>query len=294
MNKVFDKLYKYSIWIIVAVSILAYLFFRIIEFDGDIKGVLLSFSAWLNLAFVIFLNLTVQEGSINSAISYGLNSEEFKLADKINNTILEECNPKIKEFRAYIKNLNREELEKKRDDFLFAVGDKTVEELDEKELKKYNKLKGITRDITGFNLSLYYTANRQGKIKYGASYNRSKGTLFRKGKKVINGVLFGAMTVNVAIAASNFGAAMMAVLIISFGLMLTFVMSFVPSAFRLKYQIPQKVVEKNSLWKSFKAAPEYMKKEVVEVVEEAIEQPIEETEEAGDTSTLQTTYKLAP
>ena len=71
MNKVFDKLYKYSIWIIVAVSILAYLFFRIIEFDGDIKGVLLSFSAWLNLAFVIFLNLTVQEGSINSAISYG-------------------------------------------------------------------------------------------------------------------------------------------------------------------------------------------------------------------------------
>lgn len=259
MNKVFDSLYKNAIWIIVIVSILAYLGFRMIEFEGTIQGVLTSFNAWLNLAFVIFLNLTVQAGSTDSGITYGITSEEFKAADDLNNKILEECNPKIKELRAYVKNLNRQELEKARDDYLFSIGDKTADELTPKELKKYNKLKGIKRDISGFNLSLYYVTDRKGRIKYGASYNKSKGTWFRKGKKVINGVLFGAMTINVVISATNIGAALLSVLIISFGLVLTFVMSFVPPAFRLRYQIPQKVLEKNSLWKSFKNAPDEMK-----------------------------------
>lgn len=287
MNKVFDSLYKYAIWIIVAVSILAYLFFRILDFDGDYHKVLVSVSAWLNLAFVIFLNLTVQEGAINSGISYGLKSDEFKLANDINDKILEECNPQIKSFRYYIKNLNREELEKKRDDYLFSIGDKTVDELNKKELKKYNKLKAITRDITGFNLSLYYTAERGGKIKYGSSFNQAKGKLLRRSKKVINGILFGAMTVNVVLSANNVGAAILSVLVISFGLMLTFVMSFVPPAFKLRYNIPQKVLEKNTLWKSYKNAPEYLKKKPEElpvvVPVETEEEVIEETTEENKT-----------
>ena len=259
MNKVFDSLYKYSVWLITAFAILGYFAYRVLQFDGNIQTVLVSVDAWLNLAFVIFLNLTVQSGASESGISYGLTSQEYELAEEINNKLLKEANGQMTQFRHFIKELNKQELEKKRDDFLFSIGDKTVEELTPKEMKQYKKIKAIKHDISGFNLSLYYTVDRGNKISYGASFNKSDGRIRRRITKIVTGVLFGAMTVNVVIAASNIGSALVSIAIIGFGLGMTFVMSFIPPAFKLKYDVPKKVIRKQTLWESYKQAPSEMK-----------------------------------
>ncbi|MCD8524532.1 MAG: hypothetical protein LRY67_01830 [Gammaproteobacteria bacterium] len=265
MNKVFDNLYKYSVWLVTALAIFAYFAYRVLEFDGDIKNVLTSVDAYLNLAFVIFLNLTVQSGATDSGISYGLSSAEFELAETINNNILREANGEMTSFRAFIRNLNQQELDKKRDDYLFSIGDKKVDELTRKEYRTYKKIKAIKHDISGFNLSLYYTIERGNKMSYSASFNKGEGRIKNKFVKILTGVLFGAMTINVVISASGVGSALLSILIIAFGLGLTFVMSFVPPAFKLKYDVPKRVIRKKTLWESYKSAPQEMKiiKEVV-------------------------------
>ena len=277
MNKVFENLYKYSVWIVTSLAIFGYFAYRVLKFEGSIQAVLTDVNSYLNLAFVIFLNLTVQSGSRDSGISYGLSSQEFEAAEEVNNKILKEANGQMTEFRLFIKNLNQQELDKKRDDFLFSLGDKTVDELTEKELKAYKKIKAIKHDISGFNLSLYYTLERGNKITYGASFNKGQGLIRGKIGKIISGVLFGAMTVNVVIAASNIGSALVSILIIGFGLGLTFVMSFVPPAFKLKYDIPKKVIRKRTLWDSFKEAPDEMKKPKVIEKEEETQKDIDIT-----------------
>lgn len=267
MNKVFDSLYRYSVWLITALAIFAYFAYRVLSFDASIQQVLTSVDSYLNLAFVIFLNLTVQSGANDSGITYGLSSQEFELAEQLNNKILKQANGNMTKFRAFIKNLNQQELNKKRDDFLFSHGDKTVDELNKKELKLYNKIKAIRHDISGFNLSLYYTLERGNKIAYTASFNRGDGRIRNRIIKVLTGVLFGAMTINVVISAQNIGAALLSILIIGFGLGMTFIMSFVPPAFKLKYDIPKKVIRKETLWQSFIDAPEHMKIEKKNVVQ---------------------------
>lgn len=266
MNKVFDGLYKYSVWLVTGLAIFAYFSYKVLQFNGDIYSVLTSVDSYLNLAFVIFLNLTVQSGANDSGISYGLSSEEFKLAEEINNKILIDSNGDMTKFRAFIKNLNQQELDKRRDDFLFAHGDKKVNELSRKELRQYKRLKAIRHDISGFNLSLYYTLERGNKIAYSASFNKGDGQIKNRILKVLTGVLFGAMTINVVISAENIGAALLSILIIGFGLGMTFIMSFVPPAFKLKYDIAKKVIRKKTLWDSYKQAPEHMKIEKKESV----------------------------
>jgi len=292
MNKAFDTLYKFGVWIIVALSIFGYFAYRVLKFDGDIHTVINSWDTWLNLAFVIFLNLTVQSGANDSGISYGIQSEEFELAENINNKIIQKANGNMKTFRQFVKNLNREELGKIRDEFLFKIGDKDVEELTKKELKKYNKLKAIRHDISGFNLALYYTLERGNKMSYSASFNKSKGFIRKKLMKVLNGVLFGAMTVNVVFSASGIGAALISILIIAFGLGLTFVMSFIPPAFKLKYDIPKRVIRKKTLWDSYEQAPDKMKQPQEVINEEEPQEELQVVETKEQVSHLQEIHNL--
>ena len=288
MNKVFDNLYKYSVWLVTSLAIFAYFAYRVLEFQGDIQGVLTSVDAYLNLAFVIFLNLTVQSGATDSGVSYGLSSQEFDLAETINNKILLEANGQMTKFRSFIKNLNKQELDKKRDDYLFSIGDKTLEELTPKELKTYKKIKAIKHDISGFNLSLYYTIERGNRMSYSASFNRGDGRIKNKIIKVITGVLFGAMTINVVISANNIGSALLSILIIGFGLGMTFVMSFVPPAFKLKYDVPKRVIRKKTLWESYKQAPEHMKVAKEEVKQEVVKEVKQDTRDWDTILTIDT------
>ena len=251
MNKLLDNVYKYSVWIVTSLAIIGYFAYKTLTFDGSIESVLNSWDTWTNLAFIIFLNITVQSGAIDSGISNGLSSEEFELADKLNNKIIGSVNNEMDDFRVFIKKLNKAELLRMQEDFLFSVGDKKVEDLTDKELKKFKKLKPIQHNVYGFNLPLFYELTRDGKINYRASFNRNKGRAKARIMKIVSGVMFGGLTINMAFNTTGLGEALVSVLIIGIGLMLTFVMSFVPYTFKLRFDLPKKVILKKTLYDSY-------------------------------------------
>jgi hypothetical protein len=251
MNKLLDNVYKYSVWIVTSLAILGYFAYKTLTFDGSIESVLNSWDTWTNLAFIIFLNITVQSGAIDSGISNGLSSEEFELADKLNNKIIGSVNNEMDDFRVFIKKLNKAELLRMQEDFLFSVGDKKIEDLTDKELKKFKKLKPIQHNVYGFNLPLFYELTRDGKINYRASFNRNKGRAKARIMKIVSGVMFGGLTINMAFNTTGLGEALVSVLIIGIGLMLTFVMSFVPYTFKLRFDLPKKVILKKTLYDSY-------------------------------------------
>ena len=275
-SKLLDNLYKNLTWLIVLMSIIGYLAYRTFQMEGDIQSVANDPNTWLNIAFVIWLNLNVQSGAINSGISAGVDSEEFKAADEVNNKIIKSVNNEMVEFRKYVKTLNYNEMVRLQEDFLYKYGVDDVSELNKKQLRKFKRLKPIRHDISGFNLPLYYELTKNGEIKYESSFNKNKGMLRKRAGKVLTGILFGALSVNIAFNIDGLGEAMMSVIVISTNLIITYLLSFMPPMFRLKFVIPKGVILKHTLYSGYieykkgthilKEIP--MEKEVVEVVEQ--------------------------
>lgn len=275
-SKLLDNLYKNLTWLIVLMSIIGYLAYRTFQMQGDIQSVANDPNTWLNIAFVIWLNLNVQSGAINSGISAGVDSEEFKAADEVNNKIIKSVNNEMVEFRKYVKTLNYNEMIRVQENFLYKYGVDDVSELNKKQLRKFKKLKPIRHDISGFNLPLYYELTKNGEIKYESSFNKNKGMLRKRAGKVLTGILFGALSVNIAFNIDGLGEAMMSVIVISTNLIITYLLSFMPPMFRLKFVIPKGVILKHTLYSGYieykkgthilKEIP--IKKEVLEVVEQ--------------------------
>lgn len=250
-SKLLDKLYKNLTWIIVLVSIIGYLAYRTFQMEGNIESVANNPNTWLNIAFVIWLNLNVQNGAINSGISAGIDSDEFKVADTLNNKIIKSVNNEMQEFRKYVKVLNYNERTRLEEDFLYKYGYDTKEELPRKLKRKFDRLKPIKHDISGFNLPLYYELTKNGEIKYESSFNKNKGIWGKRFGKVISGILFGAISVNIAFNVQGLGEAMMSVIVISSGLIITYLLSFMPPMFKLKFVVPKGVILKHTLYSGY-------------------------------------------
>jgi hypothetical protein len=275
-SKLLDNLYKNLTWLIVLMSIIGYLAYRTFQMEGDIQSVANDPNTWLNIAFVIWLNLNVQSGAINSGITAGVDSEEFKAADEVNNKIIKSVNNEMVEFRKYVKTLNYNEMIRVQENFLYKYGVDDVSELNKKQLRKFKRLKPIRHDISGFNLPLYYELTKNGEIKYESSFNKNKGIWRKRAGKVLTGILFGALSVNIAFNIDGLGEAMMSVIVISTNLIITYLLSFMPPMFRLKFVIPKGVILKHTLYSGYieykkgthilKEIP--IKKEIVEVVEQ--------------------------
>lgn len=275
-SKLLDNLYKNLTWLIVLMSIIGYLAYRTFRMEGDIQSVANDPNTWLNIAFVIWLNLNVQSGAINSGITAGVDSEEFKAADEVNNKIIKSVNNEMVEFRKYVKTLNYNEMIRAQENFLYKYGVNDVSELNKKQLRKFKRLKPIRHDISGFNLPLYYELTKNGEIKYESSFNKNKGIWRKRASKVLTGILFGALSVSIVFNIDGLGEAMMSVIVISTNLIITYLLSFMPPMFRLKFVIPKGVILKHTLYSGYieykkgthilKEIP--MKKEVLEVVEQ--------------------------
>ena len=69
----------------------------------------------------------------------------------------------------------------------------------------------------GFNLPLFYELTRDGKINYRASFNRNKGRAKARIMKIVSGVMFGGLTINMAFNTTGLGEALVSVLIIGIG-----------------------------------------------------------------------------
>jgi hypothetical protein len=238
-SKLLDKLYKHISWIIIAISIFGYLAYRTLRVEGSIEMILTDLNTWLNIFFVIWLNLNIQNGAINSGISAGIESQEFKLADELNNKIIKSVNNELKDFRYYVRQLNKEAKTQVEDDYLFKCGVDTYDELTDKQKKKFNRLKPIRHDISGFNLPLYYDMTHNGEIKYESTFNKQKGIWQKRVGKILNGILFGVMSVNVVFNVKGLGEALISVGVISSGLIITYLLSFLPPMFKLKFVIPK-------------------------------------------------------
>jgi hypothetical protein len=251
MAKFMDKMYKNYVWIVIALSLIIYLAYRVMSFDGTLQVTVEDPQTWIQLLFVVWLNVNMVSGAYDNATSAGLQSEEFELADELNNKIVQSVNNEMKDFRSYVKALNEHELVSVREDYLFKVGDKTVDELTEEEKKEYDELKPVRHNIYGFNLPLYYDITKSGEIGYKASIKKDEGKRRKQIRKVFTGVLFGAMTINMVFALDNIGSAFTSLLIIMGGLAITFLMTYFPQLFKFKYEIPKKVVLKNTLYKSY-------------------------------------------
>ena len=250
-SKLLDNLYKNLAWLIVLMSIIGYLAYRTFQMKGDIQSVANDPNTWLNIAFVIWLNLNVQSGAINSGISAGVDSEEFKAADEVNNKIIKSVNNEMVEFRKYVKTLNYNEMIRVQENFLYKYGVNDVSELNKKQLRKFKRLKSIRHDISGFNLPLYYELTRNGEIKYESSFNKNKGIWRKRAGKVLTGILFGALSVNIVFNIDGLGEAMMSVIVISTNLIITYLLSFMPPMFRLKFAIPKGVILKHTLYSGY-------------------------------------------
>jgi hypothetical protein len=251
MPKFMDKVYKNYVWIIIVLSLIGYFAYRVMSFDGTLESTVKDHNTWIQILFVIWLNVNMVSGAYDSGTSNGLNSEEFELADKLNNKLITNVNNEMKDFRAYVKALNVHELVTVQEDYLFSVGDKTVDELTEEERKEYDGLKPIRHNIYGFNLPLYYEVTKNGNVDYQASMKKNEGKLKKQIRKAFTGVLFGSMTVNMMFVLDNVGTAFVSLLIISVGLIITFLMTYFPQIFKFKYEIPKKVVLKNILYDSY-------------------------------------------
>lgn len=246
-----DKLYKSASWIVMISLLTGYFAYKVLEPSGSIQQTVNDWRSWLHIIFVVFVNNTMVSSAFDSATSYGIRSDEFTMADKLNNKIITSVNNEMADFREYAKRLNEHELQSIRDDFLFSLGDKKVSELTKKERKAYDKLKPLQHNIYGFNLPLYYETTKNGKIEYRASMKKNQGKNRKKISKSITGIMFGAMTVNVTFSANNVGDALVSVLIIAVGLIVTFLIIFFPQAFKFKYDMPQKVILKNTFYEGY-------------------------------------------
>lgn len=251
MTKYMDTIYRNSIWILMSVLLIGYFFYQTMSFEGSLEAVLNDWRTWVHLTFVVFLNITMVSGAFDIGNNTGLTSEEFELADKLNNQIITSVNNEMDGFRDYIKALNQSEMKAIQSDYLFAVGDKTVDELSPKELRKYNKLKPLQHNIYGFNLPLYYEISTNGKIEYKASIRKNQGKAWKQVQRGFVGMLFGAMTVNIVFGWANVVDAIVSVLIIAAGLSSTFLLIFFPQVFKFKYELPKKVLLKKTLYDSY-------------------------------------------
>jgi len=246
MIKFMDSIYKYYAWFILTISIVAYIVFYTLTFNGSIEQAINDWRNWLHLIFVTYLNIIMAGSAFDSGLQWGIVSAEFEQADKLNDRLIKEAKNDIKPFRNFISDLNREELETVREDYLFNIGDKTVDDLTPKEKKTYDKLKAVQHDIEGFNFPLYYTVSKNNKISYDASLNVGKKKTLIIIQRGFTGLLFGAMTVNVTFALSNLVDAFMSVLVIIAGLFITFIMIAFPQYFKLKNIVPKKVIMKDN------------------------------------------------
>jgi len=245
------KIYKYTNVIAMALLMTAYFLYQTYDMAGSIERAILEVSMWINIIFSTVIQVLAVNLGYDKAEEKGLDSETFISAEKLNNGIIKSVNNELDDFRVFAKKMNENEKAVIISDFLFSIGDKTIDELSKKELRQLKRLKPLVHDIYGFNLPLYYETTRNGKITYKASIKKNESKFFFQLQKMLMGVLFGAMTVNVSFSWSNLGQAFLNMLIVGGGVVVSYFMVFTPQYRKYTHTIPMKVMRKNTLYNSY-------------------------------------------
>lgn len=264
MTKYMDQLQRFGQWIVLGAMMLAYFAYLILTPSVSIQQTLMDWQTWVHTAFVISLNVGMVSISYDTATVHGTSLEEFIEANKLNNKIITTYNNNKDAFREYVKSLNTHERLTLQEDFLYAIGNKSFEEMTWRQKWRFRRLKPIYHDIFGYNLPLYYEATKDGRVDYKASIAQNEGKRKRQLTKGFMGIIFSAMTVNMTVTFDNIGSALFSLFIIAAGLLITFVMIYVPHLNRFKRTLPNKVLAKATLLNGFL---KYIKGEMILITE---------------------------
>lgn len=252
MGNFIDKAMRFSTWIILVVSLIAYFAYQVLDFNGDITTLVNDWRSYVHMLFVIFISVQMINASNDSAISNGIKTNEFTTANELDAKLITEFNNNTDEVRSYVKLLNAHELRSMQDDFLYKNGDLEYDDLSKKLKRKYNNLKPIVHNVYGFNTPLNYDIVKGRQINYAIKGDKKSGIRLKKLSKIFTSVLFGVMTVDMVVNFSNVGSAMISVLIITAGLILTFASTYVPVYNKYVNRIPSQVLIKNTFMDGFK------------------------------------------
>lgn len=280
-----NNIYTHSIWIVLGSLLVAYFSFRVLSPELTLEEIMKDFYAWLHTIFVIISNVVMVAGAYDTATQRGTESEEFEAGDELNNKLIKEYNKDPEDFREFVALLNEHERETMRKEFLFSRGVKTYEELDEKGKQEWEKLKPIYHDILGFNLPLYYEADKDGTVSYNASERKNEGKYRQMVMKGLTGFVFSLMTINVALNFKDVGGAFISLFIIIANLLVTFLLIFSPRYHKFRNELPKKVLHKNALWQSYREKSEELKAKYEKVEEIKTSDLTHEKTEAEQTPT---------
>ena len=218
--QIFEKIYKNIHWIILSVSLVAYLFLKTLQADGNIQLLLRDWRTYIDIIFSVYITfITISIGS-DKGLADGLESDLFKKANEANNEIIKPAKNQIKELIKYVTRLI-EEKELVQTEFLGALG-KNYEELTRRERRKYHKLKYIKYSINGFTLPVYVEFNNKNNVvDTNVAYNHNLGKSQKMLFKTIQAVIVSTVVVGVKFAFENLGDAFFSLLVIGAGAMVS-------------------------------------------------------------------------
>ncbi len=259
MNKVLGKASNIAGWLVIVASILLYAFVNFLVFkipdDKTFIEIIFSFGTIITTLLVISLNISIKLSTQSVALQYVISQDEFKLANKTNNEIINDAVEHFKELAEYVANYNKEQLDATRRAYLFDLGKTSYQELSRKQKRYYNRrikydkisLKGFIKPILSLGKSKDNTTTFD--VNYNVDTAKIKGILI----PIINGLLMSAFAINMFFAMVDKPLeALLQLFVVILGLVINFVMTFVPIIFRFLQVIPNIVQDKRSLYNNFK------------------------------------------
>lgn len=254
-----EKLQKWYSWIVILLIIVVHFFFLAGAFgDFNIQNIITDPYAIIHLVFTTASSVIMTGVGADKGIERGLETPEFQKADKLNNETNLKIQPHRRAFNLYIRTLNQESKEEVQENFLMEHGVLSERELTKKQLKKFKKLKYVKYDTSNAILPLFYEQTRGNKVKIEATFDpkahKRKGMI----KKAFLGVLTSALTVDLIFNFKNFGDAFATILMVVSSLILVYTLHLMPPIYKLKQELPNKVINKFTLWQGFEGRKDEM------------------------------------
>ena len=274
MNKFLGKISNIAGWLVIVVSIFLYLAVSFLVFeipeDKTIFEIIFNYKTIVNTILVIFLNISIKLSTQSVSLQYVMAQKEFTLTNKTNNDIINDAINSFKDLSQFVLKHNQEQLAFSRKAYLFDLGKETYDELNKKQKKVYDKKTKYDKiSLTGFiRPILSLSKGKNNKTEYDVNYDTSK----EKAKGVVahtfSGLLLASFTVNMGFnIADNPMEIMIQFLIVMFGLIINFIMTFVPIIFRFLQVKPNIVEDKRNLYNNFKQIKDFIPNYVDEYIE---------------------------
>lgn len=247
----YEKLEKSLGYIVLGGLLIAYFFLQTILFEKPLLEMVKDYKSILHIIFTTFASVMVVSIAQDKGVEVGIERKVFKDADKENNEMIEyfsEHYEELMDFVEYINELKKKETEK---NFLFQVGKKRLEDLTKKELKVLKKIKPMKYTTKGITLPLFYETVKNNTYDFDASYNEGKKKLSML-KKVVTGLLFGAMTVDIIFSFKTLGDAFVSTIILGMVMSVNYFYNYNVPLFKLTKKIPKKVSNKQTFYNMFK------------------------------------------